>query len=112
MANISIDALLQQYELLDDEGYLLPPQDDHVQALREKLFDLLEMKEMGHDLGWKKSNLLRHLTFIFDYYHDVIDEYLEENNLSVNSTDDSYEWNPESSEDFDSEASETEEEYF
>lgn len=69
---------LMSYGLLDDDGYLVPPEHQNVGRLTQKMYNLLEAKHSGRKLSKEDQQSLHLMTIAFDYYNEALDEYLDE----------------------------------
>jgi hypothetical protein len=60
--------------LLDDEGYLLPPNHKNVENFTKQLFKMTELKQLGVKLSPQDQNRLREMNVAYDYYQDALEE--------------------------------------
>jgi hypothetical protein len=74
----SISDALRTYGIVDDEGYLVPPEHPNVNRLTLQMSGLMEMQQDGLKLTPQDKLRLKTMQMVFDYYNEALEDLEEE----------------------------------
>ena len=72
------DQYLRLFGLMDEEGYLIPPDDPKLLAFRHRLFSLMESVQLGLPIGQEQKIRMKMMQIAFDAYNQELQDALSD----------------------------------
>ena len=86
-----ITQALREFDLLDEEDYLIHPEHPNVEHLTMVIFDLSEKRAIEGHLSPEDKQRFHQATIAFDYYNETLEELAEELTDDDDDDDESFE---------------------
>jgi hypothetical protein len=83
---LTVTQALHAFGLLDDEGYLVPPEHPNVGSLTKRMVEMMELREQGVKLSIEAKHELRAMIMAHDYYNEALQD-LEDDGSSIDDDD-------------------------